>query len=246
MILELDYGNSSLKWRMVDPATCAVHLRGRVHDVGELLASVRAYGIQADRCRLVSVRTAAETGALVEGLMSELAAPAEVAVSTPELAGVKNGYQEFSKLGVDRWLAVVAAYRRCSGACAVIDVGTAVTVDYVRSDGQHVGGYIAPGLNLLRRALLQNTRGVIFDVDAGSMFPESTGPGRATDGAVEMGCRGMIKAFIDHHVFAAAGPLGADVKVYVTGGDSGLVTRDRGSVEVVDDLVFEGLAIACP
>ena len=67
---------------------------------------------------------------------------------------VKNGYREPSSLGVDRWMVVLAAYHRCSGTALVIDLGTAITLDYIRSDGQHLGGYIVPGTHLSQRALL--------------------------------------------------------------------------------------------
>jgi type III pantothenate kinase len=71
-------------------------------------------------------------------------------------AGVYNGYIQPEILGVDRWLAIIAAYQQ-DGAVCVIDCGTAVTVDIVDAQGQHQGGMISAGLETTRKALLKAT-----------------------------------------------------------------------------------------
>lgn len=71
-------------------------------------------------------------------------------------AGVYNGYVQPEILGVDRWLAIIAAYQQ-HGAVCVIDCGTAVTVDIVNAQGQHQGGMISAGLETTRKALLKAT-----------------------------------------------------------------------------------------
>ena len=45
-------------------------------------------------------------------------------------------------MGVDRWLAILGAAKLTDKPFAVIDAGTAVTVDFV-ADGQHLGGRLA-------------------------------------------------------------------------------------------------------
>ena len=54
-----------------------------------------------------------------------------VASSGKQLAGVRNGYLDYQRLGLDRWLALVAAHHLAKKACLVIDLGTAVTSDPV-------------------------------------------------------------------------------------------------------------------
>lgn len=82
--------------------------------------------------------TAGLRAALVEqfGLLVVSAEPAK------ELAGVRNGYDDFQRLGLDRWLALLGGYHLAKGACVVIDFGTAVTADFVAADGAHLGVYL--------------------------------------------------------------------------------------------------------
>ena len=50
-------------------------------------------------------------------------------------AGVRNGYREPGRLGVDRWCALMLRGRRCPGPALVVMVGTATTVDTLAADG---------------------------------------------------------------------------------------------------------------
>ena len=56
-------------------------------------------------------------------------------------------------MGADRWHAMLAGWVRCKASFAVVDAGSAVTVDYVNAGGRHLGGYILPGLQMMRRSL---------------------------------------------------------------------------------------------
>jgi type III pantothenate kinase len=71
-------------------------------------------------------------------------------------------------------------------------------------------------------------------------------PGCSTREAVEHGCRLMLQGFVLEQMRRAEGLLGEGYAVLVTGGDAGLLdgVLPRGSH--VRDLVFEGLAMACP
>ena len=60
-------------------------------------------------------------------------------------------------VGADRLLDAYAAHRLYGGALVVADVGTAVTVDAVGSDGAFLGGAIAAGPALGLRALADHT-----------------------------------------------------------------------------------------
>ena len=63
----------------------------------------------------------------------------ELAEVSAEAAGVTCGYKDFHQLGVDRWLALVAAYRKYAKPIIVVDAGSAVTIDIVDGDGLHLG-----------------------------------------------------------------------------------------------------------
>jgi len=84
--------------------------------------------------------------------------------SIEELAEVKNGYDDPSKLGADRFVGLIGAYHLSNNrqekkkACIIVDSGTATTIDAVDAQGQHLGGLILPGLDLCSRSLLKNTQ----------------------------------------------------------------------------------------
>src|SRR5690606_12310751 len=81
----------------------------------------------------------------------------DFALSQINAAGVVNGYERPEQLGADRWLAILAGFSRAKRASVIVDCGSAITLDLVSARGEHLGGYIAPGLTLMRRALLGNT-----------------------------------------------------------------------------------------
>lgn len=245
MILELDCGNSFIKWRMLAPAEAVVTAFGVAGSDAELVAAIEMQGAELDACRLVSVRSDAETRALVEVLERRFSITCHVACSAPMLAGVRNGYEQYQALGLDRWLALVGAFSLGGGACLVLDLGTAVTADLVSSEGEHLGGYICPGMPLLRNQLCTHTRRIRYDEAAAQQAMRSLEPGRSTAEAVERGCALMLQGFVDAQVLTARDCLG-EFTVFLTGGDAGLVRQRLPMARVVPDLVFVGLAIACP
>lgn len=113
--------------------------------------------------------------------------------STAQCAGVINAYVDPARLGVDRWLALIGLRPRARDIC-VVDCGTAITVDVLRADGQHMGGYILPGLSMMAGLLLHATRRVRFDPDA---VADGLALGRSTGEAVKHGALASIVALIE-------------------------------------------------
>ena len=74
---------------------------------------------------------------------------------------VSNSYDVVENMGVDRWLAMIAAYhsplRGSQEAVCVVDCGTAITLDVVGSDGKHLGGLIMPGFQTMYKSLMKQT-----------------------------------------------------------------------------------------
>ena len=181
MILELDCGNSFIKWRVLRPDGATPVEGGVVSSDGDLLACLRnAEKFQLKKCRLVSVRTQAETDSLVASLVEAFGVSVVRAVPAREMAGVRNGYEDYERLGLDRWLALLGGFHLASGACLVLDFGTAVTADFVAADGGHLGGFICPGMPLMRNQLRTHTRKIRYDDIAAERAHESLAPGRAT------------------------------------------------------------------
>ncbi len=104
-----------------------------------------------------------------------------------EAFGIKNSYANVQKMGVDRWLAMVCAAEKSNKAFFVMDVGTAITVDFV-VDGQHLGGWIVPGFQVMRNALVASTKKVF----ANDEIPTTFGVGTDTEDCVATGCHAAL------------------------------------------------------
>ncbi|MBA1275646.1 type III pantothenate kinase [Stutzerimonas azotifigens] len=245
MILELDCGNSYIKWRLVPPIAALAPIDGRAVDIGQLLDQVDTSAkCGLEKCRLVSVRSDSETDAIALRVSSELGVEVLRAMPATTLGGVTNGYLEPERLGLDRWLAMVAAFSLRRRACLVFDLGTAITVDLIAIDGRHLGGFITPGIPLMRDQLFGHTRRIRYEGPAESVLSDVS-PGRSTAQAVEAGCLLMVRSYIGAQLDEASARLGNAFDVYATGGDAALVS-DLPGVTCIPDLVFRGLAIACP
>ncbi|KFF45549.1 MULTISPECIES: pantothenate kinase [Pseudomonas] len=247
MILELDCGNSFIKWRVLEASDASVSAEGVVGSDDALIESLIALpGLLLTRCRLVSVRALEETDKLVEALVKAFGVTVSCAGSARQMAGVHNGYEEFERLGLDRWLAMLGAYKLASGACVVLDFGTAATADFIDVDGEHLGGFICPGLPLMRNQLRTHTRKIRYDDAAAERALERLSPGRTTVEAVERGCTLMLRGFVLTQLELARSYWGEDFTVFLTGGDADLVRDAAPQACLVPDLVFVGLAMACP
>jgi type III pantothenate kinase len=247
MILELDCGNSFIKWRVIHAGDATIVGGGIVDSDQALLGDVAALAsLRLTGCRIVSVRSEDETVALCELIAKAFAVVARVAEPAEEMAGVRNGYEDYQRLGMDRWLAALGAFHLAKGACLVIDLGTAAKADFVSADGEHLGGYICPGMPLMRSQLRTHTRRIRYDDASAERALSSLEPGRSTVEAVERGCVLMLQGFARTQLEQARALWGDDFTVFLTGGDAPLVREAAPQARVVPDLVFVGLAMACP
>ncbi|MBW1701862.1 MAG: type III pantothenate kinase [Deltaproteobacteria bacterium] len=73
--------------------------------------------------------------------------------------GIKTGmqikYDNPKEVGADRIVNAVGAYEKYHTALVVVDFGTATTFDYISSEGEYMGGAIAPGVLISCEALFQ-------------------------------------------------------------------------------------------
>ena len=245
MILEIDYGNTRLKWRLLKSDTSECIVRGAVRTLCELMPALQESGCKAlDFCRACSVRSSGDNLELASLISGVYGIAIEYAQSTKLLNGVTNGYLSASKLGVDRWLAIVAAYERTQGACLVIDCGTAITTDYVSAGGTHLGGCIAPGFSQMA-GMLKNSTQLLVEASP-AVNPEHACLGVDTQAAIYSGIRAMLSGFIKEQLLCAQAELGASFAVVCAGGDSRFVCDIVTDAVIDEDLVFSGLALACP
>jgi type III pantothenate kinase len=247
MILELDCGNSFIKWRVLESDKAPVFAEGIVGSDVALIDSLLAIArLALKHCRLVSVRASDETNQLAATLVGTFGITVACAASSRQMAGVRNGYEDFERLGLDRWLAMLGGFQLASGACLILDFGTAATADFITADGEHLGGFICPGMPLMRNQLRTHTRKIRYDDVSAERALERLVPGRTTVEAVERGCTLMLRGFVLTQLELARSYWGSDFSVFLTGGDAELIADAVPGARLVPDLVFVGLAMACP
>lgn len=242
MILEFDIGNSRIKWRQLDESDGSTLGAGHAADAARVIAG-ELNDADPVMVRLCSVRGDDTVERLRQWAKRRWDLEIAVAAVSRSCGGVTNRYPDVSGLGVDRWLAMLAAYRRAGGACVVVDGGTALTIDVIDAAGLHGGGYILPGLRLMRDSLQANTAirlGNTADTPC-------TALGHSTDGAVLNGTLAAVVALVES-VLPAVSEQGMSARLYLSGGEGERLraAADFGKSEVVPDLVLDGLGIACP
>lgn len=243
MNLQLDIGNSRCKWRLVSDA----RVIGRGIEFEALRETLTTAG-QLKQILLASVRSHERTAEVVASLQSMTDAPIVLARSQARCGGVQNGYEDPVRLGVDRWLALVAAWHERACDTLVVDAGSALTIDCIEASGAHRGGYILPGSSLMADALLQHTDRVRFEAQQAA---GDVAPGRTTQTCVAAGamlaCLGAVTAA--HRLLTRQ--WGRPVEIVVSGGYAEalaqLIQQELSEVElrVRPDLVMDGLPLVC-
>ncbi len=245
MILEIDIGNTRAKWRLLGSG--AKVIAAGSDDVstwvtGNLPGEWRA-GLR--RVRIASVRGEEIVAALVDALERHCEVVAEVASVSKTCGDVENAYADPAMMGVDRWLALVAAYSEIKSAALIVDAGSAVTIDLVNAQGVHQGGFIIPGPRLMREVLTSSTDRIRFDADAWNV---SLAFGQSTSACV---LNGVVLAMAGAVALAgveARKMLGVEPTLFLTGGYAPELMRlpQFGRASYRPDLVMDGLRYVLP
>lgn len=252
MKLLLDLGNTRLKWAWLEAGSLrdpgAELQQGRA--AATVLAPLLRAGIRPDGIELSSVAAPERARELATLLLDAFEVPVRMAETAAVAAGVRNGYRDPRQLGVDRWLAVVAAYTRYRQALCVVDAGTALTVDAVAADGSHLGGLILPGPALMRSALLRDTGGLESAVESAvRKRAAAAGPTEKSDVWGRDTASGIRLAAVQAAADLVEGSLrrmaatGESPQLVLTGGDAAALQAALSiPAHVHPLLVLEGLA----
>ncbi|MED5373604.1 MAG: type III pantothenate kinase [Myxococcota bacterium] len=144
------------------------------------------------------------------------------------------------EVGSDRIVNCVAALDKWPAPLVVVDFGTATTFDCVNTDGDYVGGAIAPGLQISVEALFQKTSKLPHI----SIRKPQNAIGTNTISAMQSGVFWGYVGLVDGLVERCSQELGGQVTCVATGGLSNLVGRACTSVEHISpNLTLQGLRL---
>ena len=210
-----------------------IALAHREQDLAGQLAEILP--VRLDAAYLASVGNEALRVAVLQALTSRCPR-ISIARTQAAFAGIRIAYAQPQQLGIDRFLALLAAHARGDGAALVCGVGTAMTLDLIDADGRHRGGRIAPSPALMREALHARA----------AQLPTAGGDYRAfatdTLDALASGCEGAALALIERSLDAARDELGTTPQLLLHGGGSNVLRARLANATYVPALVLEGLA----
>ena len=234
MILAVDAGNSRVKWATHD-GRAFVH-EGRVANAELASLASQWAGIPAPSAIVIANVAGDAVGKELAALAQRWPIAPRWAASSQSQCGVINGYRDPTQLGVDRWAALIGARSLSTRACVVVNAGTAMTVDALGASGEFLGGFIAPGFDLMRESLAANTALLTSERGEFAFFPRTTRDAIAT-GSVQSLC-GAVERM--HSALLDDGQEDADI--VISGGTGELLARHLGRpAKFVEKLVLLGL-----
>jgi type III pantothenate kinase len=246
MNLLIDIGNSRIKWALSVPHSGAALTAGGYLDPDDHL-DAQLEGIEkvsgAPRRAVIACVGSKDALSTVLDAVQDRWPQLETRhfKTTARACGVTNAYLQADTLGADRWAALIAARALLPAQHAVIaGCGTAATIDVLDAHGMHQGGYILPGLKMMREALHLGTAALpLAEGQASALIPA-----RDTRSAITAGTALCIAAAIETVTAAQLKSPGAATLCLLTGGDAEAVARNlKISCRYEPDLVLKGLAI---
>ncbi|NOT84421.1 MAG: type III pantothenate kinase [Methylococcaceae bacterium] len=237
MKLLVDIGNTRLKWALADASVLTV-AEPLVHQTATFKQNLlqRWWMLPQPPVQL-AISCVSHAGLLQQVILltRELWPTVEIVIPKAQAhaLGVTNAYLEPEKLGIDRWLALLAVRQLCQQAACVVDCGTAITVDFVNSQGQHLGGVISPGLTLMKQALANGTEQLPYTEQA-YKTALATHTAAAIHSGILYAAVGLIEKSLQRQQ--------AGFKVFLTGGDAAVIAAELAvEATIYDDLVLRGL-----
>ncbi len=240
MILLVDMGNSSIKWAILDNNQLSRQQR-IAYDNNSLKKAW--FDLPVPSQIFISNVAGIGKGAFIKHWIKiHWGLQANFVKSNRYQFGVKNAYYNPEQLGVDRWLALLAARRLEKGTVCVVDCGTAITLDVLSANGNHQGGLIIPGLTSMQNALLSNTDLLAYiNKNVQPQQKEQAFLGRDTHSCISSGSLYAVIGLIEYlkNIYEKQGiPL----KMILTGGNVvALEPFLQKPYRYIPDLVLQGL-----
>lgn len=230
MNLLLDLGNSRLKWAFAKmPGQTLQHSEIKKETLRILWRDLQPEKIGVSCVGKVELLNVITT--VARELWCEI--PIHFATSQAEFFDIKNGYSQPEKLGIDRWLALVAVRQKTHLPVCIADCGTAITIDVLNENGEHEGGLICAGLTLMKNTLALNTADLPFATSSLKI-----GLASETESAIYNGTLFAASGFIEK-IMKQQSP---NTQLFLTGGDAEIIgSQLHLPFSLEKNLVLEGL-----
>ncbi len=252
MYLLIDWGNTQLKAILIKELNSVIahanELQSTSFESAEaLLDWLKAKPFETlEYVLIASVREDQQTQQLLQQL-GKLSRGHFIAETSTASAGVECAYKDPSKLGIDRWLGMIAGHSK-SNSTAIIDIGSAITVDVVDSKGQHLGGHIIPGERLIKASLKLTGKVHAEERDARELgFKLGSTTGECVDFGIQQLVEGYLRLVIselaNRHqitkwIFSGGGGLFWKDRLQLA---NHIITPENSSYQA--NIVFSGLVI---
>ncbi|TQV85527.1 type III pantothenate kinase [Aliikangiella coralliicola] len=201
MILLIDWGNTNLKTiclETTDLETTGLEkfcrdslLENEPRVYGSLAEFKENFSLSPQQVLVASVRSDEDNERLKQ-FLSTLSDEIFFAKTSHKACGVSCAYDKPEFLGVDRWLAILAA-EAIADPVAVIDIGSAITLDVV-SNKRHLGGHIIPGKRLMLESL-KSTGKVRPD---SQIVEDEQYLGQSTGDCVRLGIDAVVSGYLSN------------------------------------------------
>ena len=242
--LAIDVGNTRLKWALYEaprPGAALLAQGAEFLDHVDRLAEGGWAQLPAPTRMLGCVVAGDAVRRRVEQQLDIWDVHPQWVVSSLSEAGLTNGYDHPSRLGADRWVAMIGARQRVVARgvpkpCVVVMVGTAVTVEAIDAQGRFLGGIILPGHGIMLRALESGTAGLHVPTGEVRNFPTNTSDALTSGGtyAIAGAVERMYQHLLQH--------CGQEPACIMTGGAGWKMAPSMTRpFELVDNLIFDGL-----
>ena len=242
--LAIDVGNTRLKWALYDaprPGAALIAHGAEFLDHIDRLAEGSWESLPHPERMLGCVVAGDAVKRRVQEQMEIWDVTPSWVVSSAQEAGLTNGYDHPSRLGSDRWVAMIGARhhvlaRGPARPLVVVMVGTAVTVECIDTEGRFMGGLILPGHGIMLRALESGTAGLHVPTGEVRPFPTNTSDALTSGGtyAIAGAVERMYQHLLQH--------CGQEPACIMTGGAGWKMAPSMTRpFELVDNLIFDGL-----
>lgn len=242
MNLLVDIGNARIKWALQDAGKLQVGLPLiRSNKAFKDIARPAWKDLEPPRRVIVSNVAGSDYEKSVRTWIKRRwkVAP-EFLCATQKQGGVVNAYKEPARLGADRWASLLAARERYQGPVVIVDCGTAITIDAMAADGRHLGGLIAPGIDLMVSSLTDKAPGIAI---ADRENQDIVLLGSSTEVGLSGGVLYAAVSLVDRVLLDLKSELGPATKQIITGGDAERIRALLSTQPVYEpDLVLIGLA----